>query len=190
MSAPRSPKFAPNYGWITNDTHAFRPRDTTPEIRAMIVETLLKNDKAFEHVLRQAKNGWYIAATLGKDTLYLRIYDMAQVNDPTTPVVSTSLNMERTAFVQVTMADKTPEYRTVDPEVVCRMLRTAPISYATRTLKPSEVHMCDTLARTLSKNWEPSAPADVPPLTVMPTDKPDWADDEHHEETEPYGVGL
>lgn len=172
MSHPKAPRFTPSYSWISNDAQAFRPREGESWLLQMIVETLLKNDKQFEQVLRQCKDGWYLAITLGHDNLHMRLYDIAEVENPKTPRVSTSLNMQRTVFLSVNRA---AEFRTLEPALVAtRLLHTAPMQYVSRNLKPIEVAMCNNMQRALSP--QPASTALVAAAPALPSlDR--WRDD-------------
>lgn len=174
---PNAPTFPKNYGWVTSKTHNFKPRDVNDGVRRMIAEMLIKGDAKFEHILRECKTTWILAVTLGKDTLHLRIYDPADVDGGRNQVLSTSLKMDRTVFIEI---NRQKDIRGLTDERIARTLTTAPMVYADRCLRPEEVRLSDQLERTCQGEvLLPDEAFPAPDLTPVNSTahRPHWLDE-------------
>ena len=156
MRNPKAPTFGANYNWVTTHMHGYKPRYVTDVIRNMLCETLVRNDTAFRQVLRQCKDTWILAVTLGKDTISLKIFDTAEVDDPKYRPISSSVVRDLTSFFEI---DRELNIRQLTSERVDRVMRTAPMLYADRCLKASEISTCDSIERSM---MQPAENATVP----------------------------
>lgn len=183
MLNKKAPIFPTNYGWTTTSMHSYKPRDVNAAVKKMIAETLIKGDKKFEHVLRQCQTSWILAITVGKDVLHLRIYDPADVDGGTNKVLSTSLNLPRTHFLEI---NRNKDIRELSAERLERVVLTAPILYADRCLRPEEIRLCDVYKRSCQgEGYLPDDAFPIPEVSAEgPTRKvqPHWQDDTEKED--------
>lgn len=166
------PTFPRNHGWVCSGMHNFKPRDVNDATLQMLAETLIKGDKKFEHLLRECKDSWIVSITIGKDTLHIRLYDPKDVDGGTNQVLSTSLNLARTAFIEI---NRNKDIRKLDVTRIQRVLTTAPFMYAERCLHPDEVRICDVLERAAAGEvYAPDEEFPTPDLSspAQPTTEP------------------
>lgn len=144
----RPVSFPTNYGWISHNSHAFRPRECDEAAKQLIAATLVRNDTHIRHLLRQCQDRWIFVVTVGQETIYLNIYDPKEVRDPhRKPLTSSSVNRARAVFLEI---DRNLELRQLDPAEIDQVMTTAPFLYSSRSLKPSEIRICDSLQRSLA----------------------------------------
>lgn len=178
---PKAPKFATNYNWVTSNMSGYKPRDVTDAIRNMLCETLVRNDTAFRQVLRQCKEKWILAVTLGKDTIALKIYDPEEVSQSHKHPMSSSVVRRLTSFFEI---DRKLDIRQLTTEEVDAVMRTAPMLYADRALKPDEVSTCDMIERNIMQPVgnaadRPKRDDDAEPILEM-VDSGDFTPDPDH----------
>jgi hypothetical protein len=151
MNNAKAPNFATNYGWVTSNMTAFKPRYVNEVVRNMLCQTLILNDAAFRQVLRQCKGKWILAVTLGKDTVSMKIYDPADVDQSHQHPISSSVARHLTSFFEI---DRNFDMRPLTSDRVDEVMRTAPMLYADRSLKQSEVDTCDGIERAMTAPGE------------------------------------
>lgn len=132
--------FPPSYDW--HSAHVFVPRVSEgPELDAL-AQTLLRNDNAFQHLLRQCKKRWIVALTLGAHTATIAIYDPVDVDDPLRKPLSSNLNPAMTSVFET---DRYSEMKRLTPERQELVAGARPFLHAERLLKPNEVALLQTL---------------------------------------------
>ncbi len=157
-STARPVSFPTNYGWISHNSHTFRPRECDEAAKQLIAATLVRNDTHIRHLLRQCQNRWIFVVTVGQDTIHLNIYDPQEVRDQhKKPLVSSPVNRARAVFLEI---DRNLELRYLDPAEIDQVMTTAPFLYSSRSLKPSEIRICDSLQRSLMREVLPSSSVD------------------------------
>lgn len=159
----KSPKFPANTGWSVN--LSYRPREVTDAIKNMLAETLIRNDNAIRQLLRQCKDKWIFAVTVGQDNMYLKVFDPTEVAKAHQHPISSAINRARTSFFEI---DRDLNIRQLSEERVDDVMRTAPMIYADRALKSTEIRTCDAIQRTMMDTNRvcPTLEATIPGLVL------------------------
>lgn len=152
QSVNRTVDFPVSFDWFTHKTHAFKPREISEDARWTTTYAFLNSDAAFQHLLRQCKKSWLVAVTFGQDTVALRLFDPAVVDDPSTRPISASINRERTVCVEVSRDGRTRrmDIKPVDVERAERAYHTGAFLHSARCLRPEEVALLDNVQASVS----------------------------------------
>lgn len=166
-SAPKPLDFAPNYNWVSSETHTYAPRSMKPWTRRRLAEAALRHDKGFLHLLRQCKASWIVGIKLGARTVHICIYDPEVVDDPQRPEYSQSAHMADSVFLEV---DRALDMQPLHPDRQQRVRTTHPVLYAVRRLRPVEIQFLDELQLSLGD----TPPTHIPAVPVDRSNAEEW----------------
>lgn len=138
----KPPAFPTNYGWVMSNAHQYRPRTCTRETYLRMCVAFLRTDPDFVHLLRQCTDRWIVSIVLGQTSVYVNLYDVAQVDDPHARTMSQPAVLEQALFLEV---DRTINLTRISAERVARVKTTHPMFYAVRHLRPQDMKMLDSM---------------------------------------------
>ena len=134
------PEFPVSYDWISNTSRMYAPRGADENTRRVQVEALLRADKQFQHLLRQCRDKWIVAVTIGRHTVQIQIYDPANLHKPREQRLSSSVNLLQSTVVQI---DRNGIMSSMSRDDIEAAVMTYPMLYADRSLRPQEIAMLD-----------------------------------------------
>lgn len=141
----KAPTVPANTSWTVS--LPFRPRNVPDAIKNMLAETLIRNDKGIHQLLRQCKDKWIFAVTMGHDAMYLKIFDPTEVDTGSNRAASSAINRPATSFFEI---DRDLNIRQLASERADRVMQTYPMLYTERSLKQSEITMCNSIERSMT----------------------------------------
>ena len=157
------PRFPISNAWISDHEHEYIARDISSGLMQILARHLLEEDKAFQHLLRQCKDYWYISALVGQTTLILSIYvPFAYARVPDLPLTEPQ-SRKRAVFFRVT---RDVELTEVDELTECRLRNSYPTSTSVRNLRTSEIESCRLLTRNNRSQRTRNCPIADPMLLV------------------------
>jgi hypothetical protein len=136
------------YGWVSSTSHNYAPPILTEEATRNIVSLLIRRDTVLMDQVRQhCTKRWGIAAKLGRRTLHVRLFDLAE--RPSTDQYSGVETMELLVITpRLKLHGATAEERE-------QILAHRPFFYADRALTPAEIVEIQEVIGTL---YEPGRP--------------------------------
>ena len=132
--------FPPNFDWNRNNN--FVPRMIDGAALELLAQSFLRNDTAFQHLLRQCKKKWIVVLVLGAHTANLSLYDPADVDDPLRKPLSSNLTAPHTVFFET---DRHCALNRIAPARRELIATARPFLQADRLLKPTEIALLLTL---------------------------------------------
>lgn len=136
--------FAPNASWMSSKATNYIPRNMSEVGRRISALYLMRTDDGFKHLLRQCRDKWIVALTVGKRTAHSIIYDHAAFVDKNAFRGSSAIAPGQTTVLVV---DRLLNMDFVPKEDEVEATSTGGLLYASRCLTDFEIGLLDSIGR-------------------------------------------